>query len=203
MPQVTLTEYECEHDLHPAICAKCGMPASERVPRRVRYLSNDLGWLPVAALSSSLLLMPPVFLLLASRYGSAAWVRIAMCDDHRDDWRWRDRALYSFLIPTWAIIGGASNALAFIAFLIGREGIFFFGATVLILVLALIVENVVIAYGSVKVFRSEKPAGAKLSGVHPDFVAALAADRARDRVTNPDRRAAGSGMREDYDDEVG
>jgi hypothetical protein len=202
MSQVTLTDYECEHDLHPAVCAKCGSPATERVPRRVRYLTDDLGWLRIVALSSSLILMPPLFLWLAFRYGRVVWVRIAMCDQHRDHWGWRDCALYWCLLPAWTVVAGALNGLGLIALMVGRDAGWYFAAGMFTLVLTLVVENCVIAFGSVKIMRSEKPAGVKLYGVHSDFVAALAADRARDRVTNPDRRPTGSGVREDYDDEV-
>ena len=44
--------------------------------------------------------------------------------------------------------------------------------------------------------------GARLGRVHPAFVDALIAERARDRVSNPERRGGHGDVRDDFDDEV-
>ncbi|HJZ92128.1 MAG TPA: hypothetical protein VKE40_14730 [Gemmataceae bacterium] len=200
MPTIRLTEYECEQDLLPPVCAKCGAPATEWVPRRVRYISNRLGWLPVAALVTSLFALPPLFLALGHRFGEAMWVRIPVCGDHRTHWGWRDQGLYLVLMPAWAVTVTSLNLVGLVVALLGGDPGVYLMLAVVALILTLIVENCVLAYGAVRLLRAENPPGVKVCGAHPEFVTALTLDRARDRVTNPDRRTE-AGIGEDYDDE--
>jgi hypothetical protein len=200
MPTVRLSDYECEQDLLPAVCARCGAPATDRVPRRVRYLSNRLGWLQIAALVTSLFALPPLFIALGHRFGEVMWVRVPICGDHRGHWDWRDTALYSVLMPAWAVTVTGLNVVGLVVALLGGDASVFFMLSIFALVLTIFVENCVLAYGAVRPLRVENPPGVKLCGVHAEFVAALTLDRARDRVTNPNRRTD-AGIGDDYDDE--
>jgi len=205
MPRVNVTTYEYEQDLLPMVCAKCGRPAEDRVLRQIRHLDCDRQGLLAAGVVIGLLAFPPLFFFVAFRLSEKIRVRIPMCETHRDDWKWRDLAEKWFVIPVWAVTVFVFYAIALMyafkgdtgnaaAALVGVPGAFF--------VLAF-VENVIILFGAVKVSIPAKQNGIRLTGVHEDFVAALAEERARERVDNPERRyAPRMGVQDDYDDEL-
>ena len=205
MARTNVTTYETEHDLLPMVCAKCGRPAEDRVLRQIRHLDCDRQGLLAAGVVIGLLAFPPLFFFVAFRLSEKIRVRIPMCETHRDDWKWRDLAEKWFVIPVWAVTVFVFYAIALMyafkgdtgnaaAALVGVPGAFF--------VLAF-VENVIILFGAVKVSIPAKQNGICLTGVHEDFVAALAEERARERVDNPERRyAPRMGVQDDYDDEL-
>jgi hypothetical protein len=205
MPRVNVTSYEYEQDLLPMVCAKCGRPAEDRVFRLIRHLDCDERGFLAGGVVLGLLAFPPLFFFIALRFSEKIRVRIPMCETHRGDWKWRDRAEKWFVFPVWVVgvfflyaIGGmymfkgdTENATASWACI---PGAFF--------VLAF-VENVIILFGAVRVTKPAKQDGIRLAGVHEEFVAALTEDRARDRVDNPERRCVPrADMQDDFDDEL-
>jgi hypothetical protein len=203
MPTVTVTDYEYENDLLPMVCAKCGYPAEMRVSRPIRFI-GDGGGLAAAGVVFGLLFFPPLFLLIAYRSAEVIRVRVPMCETHKDDWKWRDRATFWLLIPAWTISVLVLDAFGVMYLVVGwdEEGIFCFLAAIGVLVIAVFLENVVVLYGAVRLAKPDKKPDVRLSAVHPEFLASLAEDRARDRVDNPERRVPSSDMRQDYDDEL-
>jgi hypothetical protein len=205
MARVNATDYECESDLLPPICAKCGAPAADRVPRTVRYLHDQQGALVavlVFSLFFGLFFFPPVFLLIAAWYSQAIQVRVPMCADHQTDWDWRDRAMNLLVLPAWCAAVLAAEVCGLVLHAQGDPGgAAYFGVGPVALGLALLVENAVVLRGAVRLAKPDKD-HVRLSGVHEEFVAALLEERARDRVSNPDRRAPRGDVRDDYDDEA-
>jgi len=205
MPKVTVTEYELVNDLLPMVCAKCGNPAEVRVPRPIRFIGSDWAGVRALALIFGLLFFPPLFCFIAYRYAEIIRVRIPMCESHMDDWGWRDRAMFRLLIPGWtlAVLLLYSFGLAFLILGDDQIAAVCFLSPVVALVLTALVENLVLLRGAVRTAKTEdKKLDVRLSSVHSEFVAALAEDRARDRVDNPERRVPTRDVREDFDDEV-
>jgi hypothetical protein len=205
MPTVTVTEYEYVNDLLPMVCAKCGQPAEVRVPRPIRFIGGDGAGVQTAVLMIGLLFFPPFFCLIAYRYAEIIRVRIPMCETHTDDWYWRDRVTLGLLIPGWtlAVLVLHSFGLAYLIQDDGEIAAVCFLSPVIVMVMTALVENLVVLWGAVRMAKTEdKKLDVRLSGVHPEFVAALAEDRARDRVHNPERRVPDGDLRHDYDDEV-
>jgi len=203
MPAVTVTAYEYENDLLPMVCGKCGRPAEVHVARPVRFFEEREG-LKTAALVGGLIFFPPLFLLIAYRYAEEIRVRVPMCETHQNDWRWRDRATYCFLMPTWTLTVLLLYGVCIMYLIKGDEenaAAAFIAVPAAIVVVALI-ENLVIHYGTVRLLKEDKTTDVRLRGVHADFVAAIAEERARDRVDNPKRRPIRQrDMRDDFDDE--
>jgi hypothetical protein len=199
MARITVTDYECEHDLLPPLCAKCGAPTAERAPRTVRMLDDKRIWVAVVFLFG-LFFFPPLVVLVILRIARANQVRVPICPDHRNHWAWRDWAMSWVLIPGWAAVVLAAEAYGAFLQMEGRDGSAFFCVGLPALAVALVLENWAIGYGAVKVEQAHKDK-VKLVGVHETFVAALLEERARDRVANPDRRALRGDMRDDFDDE--
>ena len=205
MPSVTITEYEHVNDLLPMVCAKCGNPAQVRVPRPIRFIGSDWAGVRAPALMFGLLFFPPLFCLIAYRYAEIIRVRVPMCETHMDDWGWRDRAMFRLLVPGWtlAVLLLYASGLAFLIQGDDQVASVCFLSPVVALVLTALVENLVVLRGAVRTAKTEdKKLDLRLSGVHPEFVAALAEERARDRVDNPERRVPASDLRQDYDDEL-
>src|SRR4026209_338536 len=86
MPLLKLTPYECEHDLLPRLCGKCG----EAADQRIRFIP-----LPPALnilMGFMLIACPPLFIAMAMIcYRRITPIFMPMCDVHRADWEWRDR----------------------------------------------------------------------------------------------------------------
>jgi len=205
MARTNVTTYETEHDLLPMVCAKCGQPAEDRVFRQIRHLDCDRHGLLAAGALIGMLAFPPLFLLVAFGFSEKIGVRIPMCETHRDDWNWRDRAEKWFVFPAWVVVVVVLYAIAFMYAIEGNTD----NAAIALLcvpgaffVLAF-VENVIILFGAVKISIPAKQKGIRLAGVHEDFVAALAEERAHERVDNPERRyVPRMGVQDDYDDEL-
>jgi hypothetical protein len=199
MARITVTDYECEHDLLPPLCAKCGAPAAERVPRTVRILDDKRAWVAMVFLLG-IVFFPPLVVFVILRVARASRVRVPICADHRDHWVWRDRAMTWGVIPAWAVVVLAVDAYAVFLAVHGRDGSPYLCVGLAAVVVAVALENWVVGYGAVKVEQTQKDK-VKLAGVHETFVAALLEERARDRVANPDRRAPRGDERDDFDDE--
>jgi hypothetical protein len=200
MAKITLSEYEWQHDLLPAICAKCGEPAAERVPRRARFVAGRWSAVHNTGVVIGLLFFPPLFVLVAFVFASMISVGIPMCSIHQNDWKWRDRATYGLLFPTWLFSVVLFHAVAVVKVLGGEDPLPYCCAGPVGFFIVLIIDNYVIGFRAVKLAVPDR-AHIKLAGVHPDFVEALMTDRARDRIDNPDRRSGQGDLQDDYDDE--
>lgn len=211
MARVTLTEYECAHDLLPALCAKCGRPAGHRVPRKVRSISEKGGGARghlrdtalIVGLVVGLSLFPPLAVFVIYRWADVVWVKVPMCDAHRADWDWRDRAVYRVLLPGWVAAVLALYVGAAVVSAQGGEGGVLVAAGPVCLGVVLVLENGVIGYGAVRVSNVPPGNSVRLERVHPAFADALAEDRARGAVWDPNRRPAQADVQADYDDEPG
>src|SRR5207247_2266125 len=134
----------------------------------------DWAGLRSAGLVLGLLLFPPLFCLIAYRYAEVIRVRVPMCETHKDDWNWRDRAMFGFLIPAWTIAVLALDAFA-VMYLIkgnGNDAAICILSAIGVVVLTALVENLIVLYGAVRLAKAEKKAEVRLSAVHPEFVAA-------------------------------
>src|SRR5690349_9049252 len=86
MPQVKITPYECERNLFPRLCAKCGVPTETRV----RFMMPGL--VANGVMATLLSVCPPLFVISAICF--RRWkpgVLVPMCETHKADWEWRDR----------------------------------------------------------------------------------------------------------------
>jgi hypothetical protein len=205
MPSVTVTEYELVNDLLPMVCAKCGAPAEVRVSRPIRFVEGEWAGARMAVLMVGLLFFPPLFCLIAYQYAEIIRVRIPMCETHKDDWKWRDRVMFGLVVPGWTIAVLILDAFGVMYLIQGNAEIaaVCFLSPVIVMVMTVLIETLVVLWGAVRTAKTaDQKLEVRLSSVHPEFVAALAEDRARDRVDNPERRVPGSDMRQDYDDEV-
>jgi hypothetical protein len=192
MPLLKLTPYECEHDLLPRLCGKCGEPADDRV--RFTPVSPTLN----IFMGSTIILCPPLCiglaLLLPRRI---APLFMPMCATHRADWHWRDRittATYMVVAIAYVV------AIALLVFaplppygypLVGM--CYWFVWCFWIVPASLIWTRTVRSTGLPK-------RGIQLSGVHANFVRAILDDRAQDK--NPERVAWFGDQRDDFDDEL-
>src|SRR5262245_51156102 len=105
MPLVKITPYECERNLLPRLCVKCGAPADDYV--KFTVLSPFMNTL----LGSLLVLCPPAFMVAAISFRRMTRpLKIPMCGPHRFDWEWRDAATsvsFAFVIvPAYCIAIG-------------------------------------------------------------------------------------------------
>jgi hypothetical protein len=183
------------------VCARCGAPATERVPRS---LPSPPGCGTAAWLLPLFLLVylavPAVLALLpwlTRRFHRTA-VRVPVCQAHRDHWAWRDRVRRRVLWP--AVFATAlAVQVACLADLMLHPG-FYAHAAAGVVCIGFGLEWLALGRGEVTVQRAGKDR-AQLNHVHLDFVATLIQDRARDRVDNPDRRTLRGDVQEDFDDE--
>ncbi|MBO0697293.1 MAG: hypothetical protein J2P46_02760 [Zavarzinella sp.] len=199
MARITLTEYECEHDLLPAVCVKCGQPAQDRLVRTFR-IGDGRGpwgfWRSLATLYG--ILMFPPLLLWALRRARSMRARVPYCRADRANTVRQERFAYCIIIPCWIIGVVMLDSFVMEDIFTGRPGL-----------LGLAIVPIPLLFTSLealtrKLFTQGGPAtttGFPLTGVHPAFVSALVEDRARDCVANPDRRALRGDIRDDFDDE--
>src|SRR6476469_2231191 len=109
---VRLTRYECEHNLLPRVCTRCGAPAEGGA--RLMLLT------PAWNLTFGVLIWfcPPVVPSLANYVRARRSFVVPMCESHRVDWEWRDRLttrLYCFcVIPAYVVSVLAILALSVI-----------------------------------------------------------------------------------------
>jgi len=201
MARATLTTYECEHDLLPAVCARCGAPAAVRVGRSIPVPPGcgTAAWL--FPLFLVLYLAVPAVLALVPwlvRRVRQFEVRIPLCEADRGHWAWRDRVRFRVLWPA-VFVASLAVQVACLAGLILHPALYAHAAAGVVVV-GFVIDWAALGRGEVAVHRAGRDR-ISLNRVHPDFVAALAEDRARDRVDNPDRRTLRGDIQEDFDDE--
>ena len=195
MPTVLLTRYECDRNLVPKLCTRCGAPTGDAV--RLTVLTP----VPHVLVAALLTLCPPAFIVAAKVLQRRRAMKLPMCPADRADWQWRDRVtswsyVFAVLVPYIAAIGvvfasvwfewEGGNAIGLMGYLVTW--------TCWVAPTALIWTRTV---------RTTRVAGEgiRLSGVCAEFVAALQADRAAD--PDPARRAWFGDIRDDYDDGPG
>jgi hypothetical protein len=200
MPRVRLTAYEVEHDLLPPLCVKCGEPATEHFVRTVRILDEPGKWCGFFAVGVvvSLMMLPPLFPLMLRRSPTVR-VRVPFCAPHRVRTVRRERLLLRVLVPLWIVYVLFLDTGLVVVLVAGPAWPFLL---MLLLGLSLIaVGDAGAAWLARRRGKRPEPTY-NFPGVHPAFVAALLEDRARDRVSNPDRRGGRGDVRDDYDDEA-
>ena len=201
MARIRVTAYECERDLLPPVCAKCGKPAVGRVVRPARYIKNDyrLLWIPLLVIFG-LMFMPPLGVWAIVRLSHRLDVCLPMCVNHLGDYIWRDRAFLRWVLPIWTVAVLTFESLAVMDLFGYGDGAAFLLGVLIAGALAVVVDTL-IGHTSVKIQAEIRPLGVYLNGAHPDFVAALVEERARSRIDDPNRRAEGD-VKHDYDDEL-
>jgi hypothetical protein len=200
MPSVSVTTYELDHDLLPPVCARCGAPAPDRVVQKLYILDGWSGAALVFGLLFGLFFFPPLILVVV-RYAQSASVRLPLCPPHRDTFLARSAWGERILFPVWTAAALVADGLMIVDFVTWGPG----GPGLCFAPIAVLLAG---TFGSLFAFRGRvgierpDPTGLRLTGVSEAFVTALADDRARDRVNNPDRRGGRGDVRDDYDDEV-
>lgn len=173
MPKVKLSVIECDRDLLPRVCARCGRPSDHLVRRKFQWFP------PLAYIGLVAGLLP--FAIVAMLMTKRMEARMPMCDEHKRDWVWRQ----------WVVIGGlvllfTSGIVAFAIAVSQQErpgdseaaGMVCAGfgfALLIFLIPAAIINNKAIRPTEIT------DRGMTLINVHRDFVDALADDRDRDR----------------------
>ena len=199
MARVTVTNYELEHDLLPPVCVRCGAPAADRVVQTLHIVDGWWGAAQLFGVLFGLFFFPPL-IPLALRYAQSGSARLPMCPPHRDDYQARSEWGSRVLFPVWTAAALVADGLVVVDFVTGVPpgGLCFAPIVVL---LAGTVGSLMVSRGRIQIEKVDKT-GLRLMGVSEEFVTALAHDRARDRVDNPDRRSGHGNIRDDYDDEV-
>jgi len=193
MAAVRLTRYECERNLFPRICARCGQP-SDRV---VRYALLSPNWNMVLGLLIAF--CPPLFLYFHFRERVRRGFEVPMCERDANDWHWRDRLTNGtyFLLVVNAYLAALALAV-FSPWWQYVDGLFlplvFVGAVYVWLPILLVWTRTI---RTSKVMKH----GIRLSGVHPEFVRALTADRVRTRESHPQRLAWYGDERDDFEED--
>jgi hypothetical protein len=198
MAKVSLTTYEIENDLLPPVCARCGSPATDRRCLTLHVLDGWKGGLLVLVGFFGLFFFPPL-VVWTLRHAKQTRVPLPLCSA---DYRWfesREWAEKRYLFPIWTAMAMVMSVLFIVDVALGGPGPSCCG--VVGVMMGAVFASAVIAWGRIGITKSPK-SDIRLTGVHEAFAAALAEDRARDRVSNPDRRGGHGDMRDDYDDEA-
>jgi len=198
MAKVLVTNYEIENDLLPAVCARCGRPATDRRDLVLHTLDGWKGGLLVFALFFGLFFFPPL-VLWTLRYARQTRVPLPLC---AADYNWfesRERLEKRYLFPIWTAVALLNDALIVVELALGGPGLSC--CTVIGVFFCALLASGIIARGRIGVTKPHK-GDIRLTGVDEAFAAALIEDRARDRVSNPDRRVDHGDVRDDYDDEA-
>jgi len=194
MPTILLTRYECERGLVPAICARCGAPADDAV--RFAVISPAVHVL----IGASLILCPPLFLLLVMESRNRPRLRLPVCRSDGDDWRWRDRLTsWSYVVVVFGAYLAIPVAVVATGGRWGWEVIVPGGLVTYYLVWTLWVVQAALLWTRTVRVSKVHPEGLRFAGVHAGFVAAVWEDRARD--PDPARRVRYGDVRADYGDE--
>jgi hypothetical protein len=200
MPDFKVTRYECDHDLLPMVCVRCGAPATECVARPLPKPPKAWTCLFIPIILVVYLAIPASLLILLWLIPTEPdRVRLPVCDAHRDDWSWRSRFRTRWLWPPIIFASLVVQVLCLTGVILHQA--FYAHAAAGVLVLGFVIDYWTVGRKEVQVARAG-PTEAQLRNVHQAFVDALIHDRARDRVDNPDRRAFRGAIQEDYDDEV-
>ena len=193
MANITLSEYECDHDLLPDVCVVCGGPATVR---KARVFSWFPGWVWILILVSWIVVLIVALILTKKRVA-----QMPVCDRHAGYWRLRAATLW---VPSIVIVGGWSAfALYVISQPVGAmdedlRALLCFGSSIL-LVVWVIIAALIYANGVRVTEITDRDMS--LAGVHLEFVEALREERAWARGDRYRRRKRYGDERDDYDDE--
>jgi hypothetical protein len=197
MPSVTLTEYEVTHCRLPPVCVQCGEPATTHDTRKIRFIDgadgrgvlSSLGWIV------GLFCLPPLLIYLFRR-APVLEVRLPYCDRDLGRHKRREWIALRVLIVIWCVYALACDAIL-ITQTINQP------LATLIMLGAFLGFMFFLDWLKRRQARRRPPKRRKvtLPGIHPAFAAALAEDRARDRIDNPARRAEHGDVRDDFDDQ--
>jgi len=194
MPAVRLTRYECEHNLLPKVCARCGAAADGSI-RIVLFT-------PVSNIvfGTALFLCPPFFIAAAHLLQKWWRFQVPMCQADQADWRWRDR------VTTWtyiAVVLPAYIVALVLVFVLPAEesiGVLLIAVGYLFVTYAWLVPAALCFTHTVRTSKVMKR-GIRLSGVHANFIQALMADRVQSRETDPARAAWYGDDRDDFEED--
>jgi hypothetical protein len=198
MATVSLTSYEIENDLLPAVCARCGLPATDRRDLVLHILDGWKGGFLVLSLLFGLFFFPPL-VLWTVRHARQTRVSLPLCAVDHQWFESRERIEKRYLFPIWTAVALLNDVLIIIEVALGGPGLSC--CTVIGVFLSALLASGLIARGRIVITRPAKR-DVRLNGVHETFAAALAEDRARARVDDPARRGGHGDVRDDYDDEV-
>jgi len=194
---VRLTRYECEHNLLPPVCTRCGAPAEGGA--RFTLLT------PTWNLTFGLLawFCPPVLPFLAARLRARRSFIVPMCEEHVADWTWRDRLttrLFCFCVgPVY--VAAVLAILVHVLTDMESEFLEWLPLIYVAVVWCWLVTTLLVLMHTVRVSRVQRR-WIELWGVRGDFVRALIADRICTRESDPDRLGLFGDVRDDYDDEA-
>jgi len=192
MATVRLTRYECEHNLLPRVCARCGCAPSTSV----RFALFTPFW--NVALATLLVLCPPVFVIAAHFVSKRHRYQVPMCGRDHADWRWRDQ------ITTWTyllfVFGAYCAAVVLIVFVFRDSFPVWAGLGYMAAIYSWLPFAALTFIRTVRATKVMKR-GIRLSGVHPDFVRAVMADRVAARETDPERVAWYGDLRDDFEED--
>src|SRR5262245_49905302 len=194
MSTVRLTRYECERNLLPRVCTRCGLPATGDV----RFgLFSPVGNVMLGTL---LIVCPPLFLVAGHVLSRRHHFQVPMCELDKTDWKWRDR------ITTWTylvLVVGAYCAAAILIVFPPRdwETTWFWAGLGYMAVVYSWLPPAVLAFTRTVRTTKVMKRGIRLSGVHPDFIRILMADRIATRETDPERLAWYGDARDDFEED--
>jgi hypothetical protein len=198
MPTVSVTSYELDNELLPAVCARCGRPATDRRDLLLHVLDGWKGGLLVPVLFFGLFFFPPL-VLWTLRHARQARVPLPLCADDHQWFESRERAERRYLFPIWTAAALLNDVLIIVEAALGGPGLGCLG--MFGVVGCALLTSWLISRGRIGIAKPPK-ADIRLTGVHKAFAAALTEERARARVDDPARRAGHGDVRDDYDDEV-
>ncbi|HVK11586.1 MAG TPA: hypothetical protein VM597_22635 [Gemmataceae bacterium] len=197
MATVHVTTYEIERDRLPPVCVRCGAPADDRAVQSLYVIDGWRGAFQLTGLLLGVVFFPPL-IRIVTRHVRTVSVRLPYCAPHYVEFDRRER-LGERVFPIWTRAALVADGLMIADLLTGPAiGVCF---TPIVASLGAVVGLLVVSRRRTAIDQWEKT-GLRLSGVSEEFAAALLADRARDRVDNPDRRGDRGDIRDDYDDQL-
>src|SRR5262245_5860326 len=193
---VVLSADEYRADRLPPVCVRCGVPTPHRVSRRVRRLPQGWACLMVIPIIAGMVFCPPVVILMVLLMGERVSVRVPLCSERQSDWGWRDRVSWWLLLPIWSVV---ATGLTVSAILDAEHRWLYVAGNVLGLLVMVTVEwgmnrKMVLA-------QAAEGTDVRLCRVHPDFAAALAGMRERNRAEHASRPEPVRDEWDDYDDD--
>jgi hypothetical protein len=204
MPAVRLTRYECQHNLLPRVCTRCGAPAEGGACFTLLTPTWNLILGLVAWFCA------PVIPILIPRLKARRSFVVPMCEPHRADWQWRDRLtdrlFWYLVIPVYV-----ATALAVLLLLLTETRMLLLTETqsevlgslpliYLATVWGWIVTAMLVLMRTVRVMRVQ-PRWIELWGVRRDFIRALIDDRIRTRESDPERLGSYGDVRDDFEEQ--
>ncbi|MBO0697295.1 MAG: hypothetical protein J2P46_02770 [Zavarzinella sp.] len=195
--EVVVTEAEYQADALPALCARCGAPATARVRRRLRILPNRLTWLWTIPFLAGLIFCPPLFILVLVVFGKRADVCVPMCAEHEGHWVTPDRVGGRLVLPIWSLVATGLTVCA----ILDPEYRWLYVAGAVLTLLA-VIGVLQVTTGQLVLAVAGEGSDVRLKRVHPAFAAAVAAERQRNRPERPGRYQRPEDEWDDYDDEA-